>query len=189
MTSPASAPGARSATRRQVLKATAWATPVIALAATVPAAAASAVAPLRFTNVSPYAEYNYNAPENLLLSIDGNLMLYVDYTAGGPTVTEIQVTLIVPATGMVQALPTVTGGAGWVAYSGTISNGVAQYVFNWTGSIASDPGGPTSQLQFRLPGDGTTPRAALGTVIMTGLATSPNAGPAPTLQQQVSNTP
>jgi hypothetical protein len=168
----------RTLDRRQLLKAGAWAAPVLVLATAAPAAAASTdpadaggAAPAQpgvDIAVYTFAQDNYDViwdgptQSNRIVAMKGQAAFTnLDATRA---ITSLTLTLTVPALGMTEGrLPEVTSGAGWRAVSAVRTGSNMIYTFLFTGNVVGkDTTSPL--LQYRLAADGTqTPAAKAGT--------------------------
>lgn len=157
----------RTLDRRQLLKAGAWAAPVIVLATAAPAAATSptdANTPWNSTVLtsSLWGLTVGGNPNNTqyFSGIDGNAYPAIKGKQGAPAVNSIVLTITVPKAGMRAEKPTVRADSpgwspstpGYVEHADTID-----YVFLWSGAQAAQ-----SYHQFRL--NFTLPGAGVGTL-------------------------
>lgn len=145
------APGAVS--RRTVLRAGAWAAPVIVLAAGVPAASASLNKELWFTNFSLWYDWNSSGQRT---AIAGNTTVGL---RGDPTAitTLVTVVITVPAAGMSETATIDDPLTNWVFVEAALSEDSQSmtYTFTWTGTLLPDKF--TSMLCFHLQASGTLP--------------------------------
>lgn len=159
--------------RRQLLKAGAWAAPVVVLAAAVPAASASpqGQGQIGFTNITGWI---VTAGPNLT-AIAGTTQFQAAWSDDAKTITSATVVITLPAAGMVAAAPTVVAGnSEWTAGTGTISGADAVYEFVWGGSIDPSIPGISTPLEFTLPATGTVADAGFPKTAIAVL-TSPQA--------------
>lgn len=148
--------------RRTVVRAAAWAAPVVAVAVAAPAVAASATKPtLKFDTLNLFgADYVAGDPTTL----ESQVQVQNVFTATSPTLTTVTLTVSYPDTRVSGAAPTSVSGAGWSYSSAAHSGSTWVYTFVYGGSIP--PGGSTNPLDYRVP----LSSAAAGTIVITGSA-------------------
>lgn len=156
-------------TRRSLLS-TAWAVPVITVAAAAPAVAASpntVRGRLRFTYLTGFfADYDTTGRPRSIVEKFGVLNEYVE---GGPTIVAVTVTLTYPASRIAAgAVPTVQG-TGW-SFTGSRQVGGSRLIdLTWSGS--APPGKALDEAEVTLPLADRTP----GTIQVSAVASAPSA--------------
>lgn len=133
--------------RRTVIRASAWSVPVVAVAVTAPAYAASPLgAQLVFNTANVFgADYAGARPKRL----ESNVQVQNSYYAGAPTVTSLILTVSYPEDVVGGGEATVVSGAGWT-YVNVVTSGTRWvYRFDWLGTAS--PGGNTGTLVLRVP--------------------------------------
>ena len=133
--------------RRTVVRASAWTVPVVAVAVTAPAMAASVpTARLVFDNANVYGADYKGATPNRLESI---AQVQNQWAAQAPTLTTLVLTVTYPKTVVSGGKATNVTGAGW-SYTKVVASGASwSYQFDWIGSAA--PGGNTGTVGFHVP--------------------------------------
>ena len=142
--------------RRQLLRAGAWAAPVVLIAAATPAAAASVtVAQLGFTYFEASYVWGYNP--DVFLGIRGSTSVSYTVNSGpAPALTSVTLTLRVRSQGMLAQPPTASTVVDekpgvWTAGAGSVNGGIATYLFTWAGELSANK--DTANLVFSLPGN------------------------------------
>lgn len=148
-----SEPVAAGISRRTVLQAGAWSAPVIAVAAAVPAASASIIETLKFTDFRMWFDWD-NAGHRT--GIAGCTTVWLD---GDPGQTAGPVTLVVsvPILNMSTTIEPTVAGAGWLFSSVEPDSGNVwmNYTFVWSGELVANGAAYTSTITFHLPADAT----------------------------------
>ena len=152
----------RQPDRRTVVRAAAWAAPVVAVAVAAPAVAASASTPnLHFDTLNLFgADYVAGNPTTL----ESQVQVQNVYAATSPTLTTVTVTVSYPDSRVSGAAPTSLTGSGWSYSSSAHAGSTWVYTFVYGGSVP--PGSSTSTLDYRVP----LTSAASGTITITGSA-------------------
>lgn len=187
----------RTLDRRQLLRAGAWAAPVLVLATASPAmanATSGTAIPttsnlnLEFSNFSVWkatsgvklkeAPWYYAAFDG----IEGNTQVGFNYIDPAVVVTTIYLEISVPKQGMSTTKATVhdKSRAGWVAEQPATTDTSIIYKFTWTGTLLSNTGDRYAQLYFTLPGDHSNVTTVGLPKSLTVLTTSPQANPTST---------
>jgi hypothetical protein len=163
--------------RRTVVRAAAWAAPVVAVAVAAPAVAASATKPtLKFDAFNLFGDnYVAGAPTTLESQVEVENV----FTATSPTLTTVTLTVTYPDTRVSGAAPTSVSGAGWTYSSAAHVGATWVYTFVFGGSIA--PGGSTIPLDFHVP----LSSAASGTIVIIGSAFAAGASTVATASYKV----
>ena len=148
--------------RRTVVRAAAWAAPVVAVAVAAPAVAASATKPiLKFDTLNLFgADYVAGDPTTL----ESQIQVQNVFAATSPTLTTVTVAVTYPDTRVSGAAPTSLTGAGWGFSSAAHVGSTWVYTFVYGGSVA--PGSSTSTLDYHVP----LTSAAAGIINITGSA-------------------
>ena len=148
--------------RRTVVRAAAWAAPVVAVAVAAPAVAASATKPiLHFDTLNLFgADYVAGDPTTL----ESQIQVQNVFAATSPTLTTVTVAVTYPDTRVSGAAPTSVTGSGWSFSSAAHVGSTWVYTFVYGGSVA--PGASTSTLDYHVP----LTSAAAGTIIITASA-------------------
>lgn len=135
MTDPTTRDAGLGASRRALLGA-AWTAPVIVAASTAPAFAASAAASLVFDTFAAYGAQYSGA--GLPTRIEGKIQVRREWSATGPVVRSLTVSVVIPATLANGGRPSVSG-TGWTVgqVSGPAGTGAGAYTyeFAWTGTL------------------------------------------------------
>lgn len=144
--------------RRSMLKAAAWSIPVVSLAISAPAYAASTPSKDAVVNIDTFAQDGVTAKWSEsgqpITEFKGRLNFRPNWDSAA--VTNAVLVIEVPIAGIDTGSDPVISGAGWTYASIQVSSGVVRYTFNFTGSVARNVTSDT--LSFVLPGDGTTPK-------------------------------
>jgi hypothetical protein len=148
--------------RRTVVRAAAWAAPVVAVAVAAPAVAASASTPNHhFDTLNLFgADYVAGDPTTL----ESQVQVQNVYAATSPTLSTLTVTVSYPDSRVSGAAPTSVTGSGWSYGSSAHAGSTWVYTFVYGGSVP--PGSSTSTLDYRVP----LTSAAAGTITITGSA-------------------
>lgn len=148
--------------RRTVVRAAAWATPVVAVAVAAPAVAASTNTPiLHFDTLNLFgADYVAGDPTTL----ESQVQVQNVFAATSPTLTTVTVVVTYPDTRVSGAAPTSVTGSGWSFSSASHVGATWLYTFVYGGSVA--PGASTSTLDYHVP----LTSAAAGIILITGSA-------------------
>lgn len=149
--------------RRAVGRAAAWSAPAVVIAAAAPAHAASVQGTLKFNFLNAYgADYQGSMPT----TIESQLSVQNVYTANGPVLTTLSVTLSYPADRVTGGAPTLVSGSPSWSYSGAVlTGGRWVYTFTFSGSVIS--GDSTSMLDVKVPLTSVT-----GSLTVQGTATA-----------------
>ncbi|GEP47103.1 hypothetical protein FVP74_03090 [Microbacterium saccharophilum] len=152
--------------RRQLLRAGAWAAPALVLATAAPAAAASVdtqpggTGGWEQSTISTWAStsgmWDGAAGFTRVTGVYGGAYPEVRYDGVNVgLITYAILTISIPKAGMRAEVPTVGANSpGWKAESATTVGGHILYKFSWTGSI-STTGNRQFPLTYTLPGDGS----------------------------------
>ncbi len=133
MTDPTTRDAGLGASRRALLGA-AWTAPVIVAASTAPAFAASAAASLVFDTFAAYGAQYSGA--GLPTRIEGKIQVRREWSAAGPVVRSLTVSVVIPATVAAGGKASSVSGTGWS--DGSVSGpagGNYTYTFTWTGTL------------------------------------------------------
>ena len=164
----------RTLDRRQLLKAGAWAAPVLVLATAAPAAAASTpdpapAQPAVDIDVYTFAQDNFETRStdagNLTLAMRGHTCFNVRWNATNP-VTALTLTITTPAAGLLEQTPIVESGDGWKAVSAARQGASMTYTFVFAGNVAANA--PSPLLSYRFVADGVTPVGSITPRTATG---------------------
>lgn len=146
--SDVSEPVATGITRRTVLQAGAWAAPVITLAAAVPAASASVVETLDFTNFEMWFDWTDPGRRTGIAGCAGVFVTGDSGTSIGP----VTVTVSVPITGMSETAATIDEqGTAWQPVPGAPNGAQMDYAFIWPINLIAGEAAYSTQMTFHLP--------------------------------------
>ncbi|HYP73168.1 MAG TPA: hypothetical protein VEP72_03710 [Microbacterium sp.] len=166
---------ARTLNRRQLIRAGAWAAPVIVLATAAPAAAVSpdkaTVHMYNFSQNGKTVHWSASQNANVVDALKGSVSFKSD-ASSAQTVTSATLTVtVIGAAGLRVEKPVITAGASnWSVVSSTKSGDSMVYVFLFAGSVAAGATSPT--LSYTLLADGLLTVSQFGARTAQGLLTS-----------------
>ncbi|GAA3626725.1 hypothetical protein GCM10022200_06350 [Microbacterium awajiense] len=178
----------RNPSRRSALKAAAWTVPAIALAAPVPAYAASrGEAQIVYNNTTVQRVIDVVSlpqppwTQDIFSGARGKTQIQNVWQASQTQVLALELKLTFPAPAPMTAdIGQVSvSGAGWTASAVSATAAGTTYTFTWVGVLVSS--GSTPTLQFRIPArDSSTPNATVAPIAVGWWAASPQAADTPT---------